>query len=107
MSKGRIEGHATMAGRSDGAPLLGSVDRVTALLRTASAMKAPTRCFGSPVEAHGFIKRFFAGSNNPKPFVWTVDPDCIILAAERVRQGFDPNHVTEQIPCGVNRSGFP
>ncbi|GEP01891.1 hypothetical protein GCM10007887_38710 [Methylobacterium haplocladii] len=40
--------------------------------------------FGSLIEVQAAIKRFIAESNgNPKPFVWTADPDRIIQSARR------------------------
>ncbi|MCJ2048358.1 IS630 family transposase [Methylobacterium sp. J-070] len=49
--------------------------------------------FGSLVEVQAAIKRFIAESNgNPKPFVWTADPDRIIQAAKRGHQALDSNH---------------
>ena len=41
--------------------------------------------FGSLVELQAAINRFLAETNaDPKPFVWTADPDHII---EKVRRG--------------------
>jgi transposase len=49
--------------------------------------------FGSLVEVQAAIKRFIAESNgNPKPFVWTADPDRIIQAAKRGHQALDSHH---------------
>ncbi|MBP1178482.1 hypothetical protein JOE48_000446 [Methylobacterium sp. PvR107] len=49
--------------------------------------------FGSLVEAQAAIKRFIAESNgNPKPFVWTADPDRIIQTAKRGHQTLDSHH---------------
>jgi transposase len=49
--------------------------------------------FGSLVELQAAIKRFIAESNgNPKPFVWTADPDRIIQAAKRGHQALDSSH---------------
>lgn len=49
--------------------------------------------FGSLVELQAAIKRFIAESNgNPKPFVWTANPDRIIQAAKRGHQALDSNH---------------
>lgn len=49
--------------------------------------------FGSLVEVQAAIKRFIAESNgDPKPFVWTADPDRIIQAAKRGHQALDSNH---------------
>ena len=49
--------------------------------------------FGSLIEVQAAIKRFIAESNgNPKPFVWTADPDRIIQAAKRGHQVLDSNH---------------
>ncbi len=49
--------------------------------------------FGSLVEVQAAIKRLIAESNgNPKPFVWTADPDRIIQAAKRGHQALDSNH---------------
>ena len=49
--------------------------------------------FGSLVEVQAAIKRFIAETNtNPKPFVWTADPDRIIQAARRRHQVLDSAH---------------
>ena len=49
--------------------------------------------FGSLVEVQAAIKRFIAESNgDPKPFVWTADPDRIIQAARRGHQVLDSHH---------------
>ena len=49
--------------------------------------------FGSLIEVQAAIKRFIAESNgNPKPFVWTADPDRIIQAAKRGHQVLDSHH---------------
>ncbi len=49
--------------------------------------------FGSLVEVQAAIKRFIAESNeDPKPFVWTADPDRIIQAAKRGHQALDSHH---------------
>ena len=47
--------------------------------------------FGSLIEVQAAIKRFIAESNgDPKPFVWTADPDRIIQAAKRGRHILPP-----------------
>jgi transposase len=39
------------------------------------------------------IKRFLAGTNdNPKPFVWTAEPNAIIATVSRGYQVLDPIH---------------
>ena len=44
-------------------------------------------------EVQAAIKRFIAESNgDPKPFVWTADPDRIIQAAKRGHQVLDSHH---------------
>ncbi|TXN44742.1 IS630 family transposase [Methylobacterium sp. WL7] len=49
--------------------------------------------FGSLVEVQAAIKRYIAESNgDPKPFVWTADPDRIIQAAKRGHQALDSHH---------------
>jgi hypothetical protein len=49
--------------------------------------------FGSLIEVQAAIKSFIAESNgNPKPFVWTADPDRIIQAAKRGHQVLDSYH---------------
>ena len=49
--------------------------------------------FGSLVEVQAAIKRYIAESNgDPKPFVWTADPDRIIQAAKRGHQALDWHH---------------
>ena len=49
--------------------------------------------FGSLVEVQAAIKRFIAESNgDPKPFVWTADPERIIQAAKRGHQALDSHH---------------
>jgi hypothetical protein len=48
---------------------------------------------GQLVEVQAAIKRFIAESNgDPKPFVWTADPDRIIQAAKRGHQVLDSHH---------------
>ena len=42
--------------------------------------------FGSLVELQAAINRFLAETNaDPKPFVWTADPDAVV---EKVRRGY-------------------
>jgi hypothetical protein len=49
--------------------------------------------FGSLVEVQAAIKRFITETNgDPKPFVWTADPDRSIQAAKRGHQALDPAH---------------
>ena len=49
--------------------------------------------FRSLVDLQAAIKRFLAETNdNPKPFVWTADPDKIIAAVRRGYQALDPIH---------------
>ena len=49
--------------------------------------------FRSLIEVQAAIKRFIAESNgDPKPFVWTADPDRIIQAAKRGHQVLDSHH---------------
>lgn len=49
--------------------------------------------FGSLVEVQAAIKHFIAESDgDPKPFVWTADPDRIIQAAKRGHQALDSHH---------------
>ena len=49
--------------------------------------------FGSVVELQAAINRFIADTNeNPKPFVWTADPDRIIAAVRRGHQVLDSIH---------------
>jgi hypothetical protein len=46
--------------------------------------------FRSVVDLQAAIKRFLAATNdNPKPFVWTADPDKIIAAVKRGYQASD------------------
>ena len=46
--------------------------------------------FRSLVDLQAAIKRFLAETNdNPKPFVWTADPDKIIAAVRRGNQVLD------------------
>jgi len=45
------------------------------------------------VELQAAINRFIAETNNnPKPFVWTADPDRIIVAVRRGHQVLDSIH---------------
>jgi hypothetical protein len=45
----------------------------------------------SLVDLRAAINRFLAQTNDdPKPFVWTADPDQIIAAVRRRYQGLDP-----------------
>jgi transposase len=49
--------------------------------------------FRSIVELQGAINRFIEEANgDPKPFVWTADPDKIIAAVKRGRQALDSIH---------------
>ena len=49
--------------------------------------------FGSVVELQAAINRFIAETNNdPKPFVWTANPDRIISAVRRGHQVLDSIH---------------
>jgi transposase len=49
--------------------------------------------FHSLVDLQAAIKRFLAEHNeNPKPFVWTADPDKIIAAVRRGHQVLDSHH---------------
>ena len=49
--------------------------------------------FRSIVELQAAIKRFLAETNgNPKPFVWTANPDNIIAAVRRGNQVLDSIH---------------
>ena len=49
--------------------------------------------FHSLVDLQAAINRFVAETNkNPKPFIWTADPDKIIAAVKRGYQALDSNH---------------
>jgi transposase len=49
--------------------------------------------FGSLVELQAAINRFLAETNdNPKPFIWTADPDHIIDKVRRGHQALDQIH---------------
>jgi hypothetical protein len=49
--------------------------------------------FRSLVDLQAAINRFLEETNdNPKPFVWTADPDSIIAAAKRGHQALDSIH---------------
>jgi hypothetical protein len=49
--------------------------------------------FRSLADLQTAIKRFLAETNqNPKPFVWTADPDKIIAAVRRGCQALDSIH---------------
>jgi transposase len=49
--------------------------------------------FGSIVDLQAAINRFLRETNdNPKPFVWTADPDRIIAAVRRGYQALDSVH---------------
>jgi hypothetical protein len=49
--------------------------------------------FRSLVDLQAAIKHFLAETNdNPKPFVWTADPDKIIAAVRREYQTLDSLH---------------
>src|ERR1700716_1036684 len=49
--------------------------------------------FGSIVELQAAINRFLRETNNdPKPFIWTADPDKIIAAVKRGHQTLDSLH---------------
>jgi hypothetical protein len=59
-----------------------------------SSQSAASRgVFRSVVELQGAINRFIAETNHdPKPFVWTADPDKIIAAVNRGHQVLDSIH---------------
>jgi hypothetical protein len=45
---------------------------------------------GSIIDLQAAINRFLAETNHePKPFIWTADPDKIIAAVDRGRQVLD------------------
>ena len=49
--------------------------------------------FRSVVDLQATINRYLAEANrDPKPFVWTADPDKIIAAVHRGRQTLDSIH---------------
>jgi transposase len=49
--------------------------------------------FRSIVELQAAINAFIAEANdNPKPFIWTADPDSIIAAVKRGHQVLDSLH---------------
>ena len=49
--------------------------------------------FRSIVDLQAAINRFLAEANvNPRPFVWTADPDKIIAAVKRGHQMLDSIH---------------
>jgi hypothetical protein len=49
--------------------------------------------FRSLVDLQAAINRFLVETNdNPKPFVWTADPDIIIAAVRRGYQALDSIH---------------
>jgi hypothetical protein len=49
--------------------------------------------FHSLVDLQAAINRYFAEHNHePKPFVWTADPNRIIAAANRGYQVLDSSH---------------
>jgi transposase len=49
--------------------------------------------FRSIVDLQAAINRFLAETNHqPKPFIWTADPDKIIAAVDRGRQALDSIH---------------
>jgi hypothetical protein len=49
--------------------------------------------FHSLVDLQAAINRYLAEHNqNPRPFVWTADPDRIIAAAKRGYQTLDSIH---------------
>ena len=55
------------------------------------------------VDLQAAINRFLAEANdNPKPFVWTADPDRIIVA---VRRGYQKLESIQQV--GKIQEGFP
>ena len=49
--------------------------------------------FHSIVDLQAAINRFLAETNaEPKPFIWTADPDKIIAAVDRGRQALNSIH---------------
>ena len=73
-----------------------------AVLRTASAegmrpgggaYRGPERRLKRGVDLQAAINRFVVDHNQqPKPFVWTADPDKIIAAATRERKMLESIH---------------
>ena len=61
------------------------LNAVEGLFAKLSRRRLKRGVFGSLVELQAAINRFLAETNaDPKPFVWTADPDHII---EKVRRG--------------------
>ncbi len=64
--------------------------------------------FGSLVELQVSINRFLAETNaNPKPFVWTANPDHIIEKVRRGNQALGAVHYLKKVlqALGVEGSG--
>jgi len=69
------------------------LNAVEGFLAKLTARRLRRGVFGSLVEVQAAIKRFITETNgDPKPFVWTADPDRIIQAAKRGHQALDPAH---------------
>jgi transposase len=62
--------------------------------------------FHSLVDLQAAINRFLAEHNeNPKPFVWTADPDKIIAAVRRGHQALDSHHYEGRFVAETGGSG--
>jgi transposase len=62
--------------------------------------------FHSVVDLQAAINRFVAETNaQPKPFVWTADPDKIIAAVKRGHQVLDSIHYVQGACFGPQPSG--
>jgi hypothetical protein len=61
------------------------------LRQTHQALKRGVFC--SVVDLQAAINRFLAETNsNPKPFVWTADPQRVLAAAKRGKEALESLH---------------
>jgi hypothetical protein len=69
------------------------LDAVEGIFAKLTKRRPKRGAFGSLVDLQAAIHRFLAETNdNPKPFVWTADPDKIIAAVKRGYQTLDFMH---------------
>jgi transposase len=69
------------------------LNAVEGLFAKLSKRRLRRGVFGSLVELQAAINRFLAETNaNPKPFVWTADPDHIIEKVHRGHQALGADH---------------
>ncbi len=69
------------------------LNAVEGFFATLTRRRLKRGIFRSLVDLQAAINRFLEETNdNPRPFVWTADPDSIIAAARRGHQALDSIH---------------